>query len=132
VRSLSHPALGDIQLPAVFHALSDPARLRIVRDLAGGQEQNCGDLNLPLAKSTLSHHFKVLRDAGLTRTRVDGTWRFISLRLDDLDTRFPGLFNAIFQSLAADASSSPGVPAEEQDPQAASTPGSASTSRVLT
>jgi DNA-binding transcriptional ArsR family regulator len=100
LRSLSEPAREDIQLAAVFHALSDPARLHIVRDLANGQERNCSKLNTQLAKSTLSHHFKVLREAGITHTRVDGTWRFISLRLDDLEVRFPGLFDAVFRCLA--------------------------------
>ena len=115
VRSLSHPAREDIQLPAVFHALSDPARLRIVWDLANGQERNCSKLNSQLAKSTLSHHFKVLRESGLTHTRVDGTWRFISLRLDDLEARFPGLFDSVFRSMARDntlalPSAEPGEP----------------------
>ncbi|MEV6674702.1 metalloregulator ArsR/SmtB family transcription factor [Streptomyces sp. NPDC051162] len=107
MRSLTEPTREDIQLATVFHALSDPARLQMVQDLASGQERNCSRLSSQLAKSTLSHHFKVLREAGVTHTRVEGTWRFISLRLDDLEARFPGLFDAIFRSLINDGTGAP-------------------------
>ena len=52
-------------------------------------EQSCGALNIPIAKSTLSHHFKVLRESGVMYTRLEGTQRFISIREDDLNARFP-------------------------------------------
>jgi len=82
----------------VMHALSDPVRLEIVRSLAGGGEQACNAFETPVAKSTLSHHFKVLREAGITRTRIEGTQRFISLRAGDLEARFPGLLGAVLRA----------------------------------
>ncbi|MEE1794327.1 helix-turn-helix transcriptional regulator [Streptomyces sp. BE308] len=100
MRTLSHPARSDIELTAVFHALSDPTRLSIVRSLVGIDEQSCGTLDIPLSKSTLSHHLKVLRDAGVTHTRIEGTHRYMSLRREDLDARFPGLLDV---ALAGDS-----------------------------
>ena len=70
MRDLFHPKRSEIELTAVMHALSDPTRLDIVRGLADGSEQPCGNFGVDVAKSTLSQHFKVLRDAGLIRTRV--------------------------------------------------------------
>lgn len=95
-RVVNQPAREDIELTAVFHALSDPARLRIVCDLADRtDEMSCSELTVEMSKSTLSHHLKVLREAGLTVTRVDGTRRMVSLRADDLDARFPGLLRTV-------------------------------------
>ena len=73
MRELYHPKRSEIELTAVMHALSDPTRLSIVRQLADGEEQACGTFAVDVAKSTLSQHFKVLRDSGVVRTRVDGT-----------------------------------------------------------
>ena len=95
MRRLSEPVCTDIALTVVLQALSDPNRLEIVRLLARGGEQRCGELGVPLAKSTLSHHLKVLREAGVIRTRVEGTQRFVSLRRADLDARFPGLLHLV-------------------------------------
>jgi len=103
MRDLPHPPRDAIELTDVFHALSDPARLGIVRRLAGGGEVSCGGFGVPLAKSTLSHHFRVLREAGVTRSRADGLQTFISLRRDDLDARFPGLLDAILRDAAVSA-----------------------------
>ncbi|MGQ0518162.1 ArsR/SmtB family transcription factor, partial [Bacillus sp. D-CC] len=55
-------------------------------------------LNIPIAKSTLSHHFKVLRESGVMYTRLEGTQRFISIREDDLNARFPGLLDVIIHA----------------------------------
>jgi DNA-binding transcriptional ArsR family regulator len=82
-------------LSGVLHALSDPARLEIVRRLAEGDEPSCGMFELGLSKATLSHHFRVLREAGVVRTRLDGRKRYLSLRAGDLDARFPGLLQAV-------------------------------------
>ena len=80
----------------MLHALSDPARLEIVRRLAVGTEEwSCGRFELGLSKATLSHHFRVLREAGVVRTRPDGRKRLLSLRSDDLNARFPGLLDAV-------------------------------------
>jgi DNA-binding transcriptional ArsR family regulator len=91
----SHPAAEELELPAVLHALSDPIRLGIVRELASHGACNCGTFAVPVAKSTLSHHLRVLREAGLTLTEPAGTQRVVSLRRDDLDARFPGLLDAV-------------------------------------
>jgi DNA-binding transcriptional ArsR family regulator len=79
----------------VLHALSDPARLEIVRRLAAGDEPSCGTFDLGLSKATLSHHFGVLRESGVVRVRPEGRKRLLSLRMDDLNARFPGLMDSI-------------------------------------
>jgi DNA-binding transcriptional ArsR family regulator len=91
----NQPTIEELELPAVLHALSDPIRLRIVRDLSDGGACNCGAFAVPVAKSTLSHHLRVLREAGLTLTEPSGTQRVVSLRRADLDARFPGLLDAV-------------------------------------
>ena len=95
MREPHHPSRAELELPSVLHALSDPARLEIVRRLAEGDEPSCGKFELGLSKATLSHHFRVLRVAGLVRTRLDGRKRSLSLRTDDLNARFPGLLDAV-------------------------------------
>jgi DNA-binding transcriptional ArsR family regulator len=84
-----------------MHALSDPVRLEIVRRLAVDSEQPCGELGVPVSRSTLSHHLKVLREAGLTWTRADGTQRLVSLRRDELEDRFPGLLDSVLGAARA-------------------------------
>jgi DNA-binding transcriptional ArsR family regulator len=79
----------------VQHALSDPMRLRIVLKLAAGGEHNCKSIGLPVTKSTCTHHFKVLREAGVIRQRQLGTTRLNSLRHGELEARFPGLLDAV-------------------------------------
>lgn len=95
MRAIAHPASGELALTAVLHALSDPVRLEIVRELSDNGECPAGMLPAPVAKSTLSHHLRVLRDAGLTRTRADGVQRLVSLRDDDIERRFPGLLGCV-------------------------------------
>ncbi len=92
---LEQPAIEAVELAGVLHALSDPARLEIVRGLAADGERQCGTFDLGLTKATRSHHFKVLREAGLTYTRLEGTARFVTLRRDELDAKFPGLLDAV-------------------------------------
>jgi DNA-binding transcriptional ArsR family regulator len=101
VRDLYHPRPEDVDLANVLHALSDPVRLEIVRVLADRGEVPCSLLGSTVSKSTMSHHFKVLREAGVTHTRTDGTKRMISLRQDELAGRFPGLLASILQSSKA-------------------------------
>lgn len=84
-------------MTGVLYALSDPMRLAIVRSIAANGEQPCGTFNLPLAKSTLSHHFKVLRENGVIRMKPQGKQIINSLRQDELDRRFPGLLDAILR-----------------------------------
>jgi DNA-binding transcriptional ArsR family regulator len=99
MRPLSHPAPNEFTLPTVFHALSDPVRLEIVRALQESGELSCGALRAPVSKSTLSHHLKVLRDAGVIHTRPEGSRRVLSLRTADLEGRFPGLLSCVFEGL---------------------------------
>jgi DNA-binding transcriptional ArsR family regulator len=97
VETLPGPRREDLRLEAVLQALGDPIRLSIVRTLnttAGGQRA-CGTFGLPVAKSTASHHFRVLRDAGVIHQRAVGRERLTELRRDDLDARFPGLLDSI-------------------------------------
>lgn len=100
MRNLHHPDLKNLPLSVVLHALSDPLRLQIVRQLHQHGEKCCGGLELGLAKPTQSHHFKVLREAGIMAVRVEGTQRCLSLRRADLDKRFPGLLDAIIKAKA--------------------------------
>ncbi|MBB4664088.1 ArsR/SmtB family transcription factor [Conexibacter arvalis] len=104
-----HPAVETIELTAVMHALSDDARLAVVRELACGGERPCGSFDLGVSKATASHHFRVLREAGITATRIDGKRRLLSLRRDDLETRFPGLLTAVLNA-AATPSQAPDAP----------------------
>ena len=97
MRVISHPARDQLSLPGVLYALSDPVRLAIVRSLHDKAELSCGKIDVPISKSTLSHHLKVLRDAGLTRTRADGVHRFVSLRRDDVESMFPGLLDCVME-----------------------------------
>ena len=88
----------QLDLPTVLHALSDPMRLQIVRALAGGGEVTCGGVGLPVTKSTCSHHFKVLLDAGVITQRKQGTARMNALAREELDAAFPGLLDSILSA----------------------------------
>jgi DNA-binding transcriptional ArsR family regulator len=93
---LNGPSTEDLSLEAVLHALSDPIRLGIVASLSEcGDERRCGSFDVPVTKSTLTHHFRVLREAGVICQRQEGTARLSRLRRHDLDHRFPGVLGAI-------------------------------------
>jgi DNA-binding transcriptional ArsR family regulator len=92
---LYEPDLAEVPVTAVLQALGDEARLEIVRELARDGERVCGTFDLGLAKATRSHHLKVLREAGLTRTRIEGTSRYVSLRAERLEQLYPGLLAAV-------------------------------------
>jgi DNA-binding transcriptional ArsR family regulator len=96
---LVHPDVADLELIAVLHALADPTRLTIVRTLRAEPERPCGTFPVHVAPSTLSHHFRVLRDAGVIRQREEGNRRWTMLRLADLDARFPRLVDTVLASL---------------------------------
>jgi DNA-binding transcriptional ArsR family regulator len=90
------PSPPELVLTEILHALSDPIRLDLVRQLyLGGVERTCGSFSLPIAKSTATHHWRVLRAAGVVSGRVEGTKKFHRLRRDELDERFPGLLDSI-------------------------------------
>ena len=96
---IAQPARSEIELAAVLHALSDPVRLRIVAALAvAGEEPSCGSFDLPVTKSTCTHHFKVLREAGVIQQRQRGTARLNALRREDLAARFPGLLDSVLRA----------------------------------
>jgi DNA-binding transcriptional ArsR family regulator len=95
---LHQPTVEELDLTTILQALGDPVRLSIVRELAATGEQVCGAMALSVSKSTRSHHFKTLREAGLTETRVEGTHRHVSLRRHDVEARFPGLLDAVLQT----------------------------------
>lgn len=98
MKVLYHPDRAGIQLSSVLYALSDPVRLSIVSDIRKNGEQPCNCFNVPVAKSTLSHHARTLREAGVVFTRIHGTQRILSLREEDLEYRFPGLLDSILQA----------------------------------
>lgn len=93
--ALAHPATADLDLLDLLHALSDPTRMTIVQTLRADPERACGTFPVDVAPSTLTHHFRVLREAGVIRQREDGNRRWTTLRTDDLQTRFPGLLDTI-------------------------------------
>ena len=102
-----HPLRAELELGAVLHALSDPVRLRIVAELArsdGDEPRPAAASTSRCTKSTCTHHFKVLREAGVIHQRQEGTARLNTLRRDDLEARFPGLLDTILQAASPPAS----------------------------
>lgn len=97
VKTYSHPAPGEVELPAVLQALADPCRLAIVRQLlqSKGRALACNEVELDVTKATRSHHFEVLRAAGIIFTEMDGTKCMTSVRQAELNKRFPGLLKLI-------------------------------------
>jgi DNA-binding transcriptional ArsR family regulator len=91
---------SDMKLEAVLYALSDPVRLHIVRNLAARGELPCfaAVTGLDIAKSTQSHHYRILREAGVIAQRKEGVCFLSSLRRDELNKRFPGLLDAILRN----------------------------------
>jgi len=98
MRPFKHPHPDDFVLERVLYALSDPVRLEIVRHLAQVVDASCGELDGGRPKSSMSHHFRVLRDSGLVCTYGVGTTHMNSLRRADLESRFPGLLDAILNN----------------------------------
>lgn len=95
-----HPAVEDITLAGVLGALADPMRLRIVSSLLKKNAcMSCSEAAPcpEMAKSTLSHHFRILREAGIIRTSKIGVENRNILRIDDINTRFPGLLKQILK-----------------------------------
>jgi DNA-binding transcriptional ArsR family regulator len=97
---IPHPSVDALDLATILRTLGDPLRLDLVRLLADGHEYPCGELadRLGLPASTGSYHTRLMREAGITRTRAEGTTRYISLRRDDLESRFPGLVDVLLSS----------------------------------
>jgi DNA-binding transcriptional ArsR family regulator len=93
-----HPAIDDIILSGLLSALADPVRLKIVRKLTASKDGLCCNNASPcssLPKSTLSNHFRVLREAGLIRTEKRGLEHISRLRRAEIDRKFPGLLKLV-------------------------------------
>lgn len=106
MRPFVHPPVEDITLSGVLYALSDPARLAIIRALAGaGDCLSCSQAAPEaLPKSTLSHHYRILREAGLIRSERRGAEVRNTLRCQDVDRRFPGLLPKVLEAAGQSAS----------------------------
>ncbi|MDE1155026.1 MAG: helix-turn-helix domain-containing protein [Acidobacteriaceae bacterium] len=103
MRPLFHPEIAEVPLEAILHALSDPARVTLFVDIVGREcSQNCSTLQAvlekPIAKSTLSQHFKVLREAGLIRSERRGVEMLNTARCAEVEARYPGLLAAIVKA----------------------------------
>ncbi|MFF0190101.1 ArsR/SmtB family transcription factor [Streptomyces sp. NPDC005244] len=87
----THP--DEVSAQSAFAALADPVRIRLVRELADSAEwsRSCGSFDVPVGKAALSHHFAVLRGAGLVEQRDEGPRRVNRLRREEFEARFPGL-----------------------------------------
>lgn len=97
---LTEPAVQDLRLDIVMGALADPLRLTIIRKLlleSEAYDHTCGWFGFDRPKSSLTHHFKALREAGLIRQRQYGLERRSRVRAEDLDARFPGLLDLVRQ-----------------------------------
>lgn len=95
MRALNHPTIESTDLPTVLNALADPIRLQVVEQLAEAGGVVCGGFDVPVSMSTLSHHLKVLREAGLVRVSPEGSHRRHELRSEELEGRYPGVLSSI-------------------------------------
>jgi DNA-binding transcriptional ArsR family regulator len=103
MRPLFHPSIEDVTVEGIMHALSDPVRVAIYADIVGSQcSQTCSELQKiaekPIPRSTLSQHFKALREAGLVRGERVGVEMRNTSRCSDIEKRFPGLIPAIVKA----------------------------------
>jgi DNA-binding transcriptional ArsR family regulator len=114
MRTLPHPALAEIGIGTVLEALAEPVRRQIVSRLAEGHtDLACLAFELPVSKSTSTHHFRVLREAGVIEQHYQGTAILNRLRAEELEARFPGLLNAVITAhRSADLGPVSGLPAE--------------------
>jgi DNA-binding transcriptional ArsR family regulator len=99
---IHHPEVDSFDLATIMRALGDPLRIQIVRLVDAEDEILCADLydRLGLPASTGSYHLRQLREAGVTRSRAIGTKRMVSVRREDLDSRFPGLVDLVIRGSA--------------------------------
>lgn len=100
MRQIKHPSIDQIELTDIMYALSDPTRLEIVARLANaGRKMTCGEFDLNRPKSSMSHHFKILRAAGLVETLIEGTEHMNALRINEIEQKFPGVLQSVLQAL---------------------------------
>ncbi|HEY9732305.1 MAG TPA: helix-turn-helix transcriptional regulator [Drouetiella sp.] len=100
MKTFFHPPIKEVRLENVLYALSDPVRLSVVQQLDSQGEMTCGEFSCaePKGKSTMTHHFRVLRESGLIHTQVDGREHLTTLRRKELDAKFPGLLGSILSA----------------------------------
>lgn len=102
-RTVEHPELSEVSLQQALEALVDPVRRGVVCQLArSGADMSCGTFNAPVSLSTLTHHFSVLREAGVIRQYYVGTTKMNTLRTEEMEDRFPGLLSAVLAASAAE------------------------------
>jgi DNA-binding transcriptional ArsR family regulator len=107
-RISDHLAAEDITLQGVLEALTDPVRRSMVRQLADSErDMACWTFDINVTRSTLTHHFKVLRQAGIIWQHYEGTVKLNTLRRDDLERAFPGLLDAIINAANHEADEEP-------------------------
>ncbi|MES4904149.1 MULTISPECIES: helix-turn-helix transcriptional regulator [unclassified Streptomyces] len=99
----THPA--EVSLLTALSAVADPVRIELIRELAGSPDwtRSCGSFDVPVGKAAKSHHFAVLRGAGLVEQRDEGPKRVNRLRREEFDARFPGLLDLILSGGTAEA-----------------------------
>jgi DNA-binding transcriptional ArsR family regulator len=96
MKQLQHPELENLPVTEILYALADPVRLGIVTRLYTAEEAlTCSQLSLDRPRSSMSHHFKVLRESGIIRTHIAGKEHFNLLRKAEIQKRFPGLLDSI-------------------------------------
>jgi len=119
-RSLTHAHPSEVSLQEALVAVADPIRRAILSDLAGKPDWTCacGTFDLPVTKATRSHHFTVLRAAGLIEQRDEGSRRLNRLRRPEFDRRFPGLLDLVLAEPPATA----GAPATAEPTASAGAP----------
>jgi DNA-binding transcriptional ArsR family regulator len=99
MRGLEHPSLDSVELATVLDALGDPIRLKVVHQLATSNGIVCGNFDVDVSMSTLSHHLRILRGAGLVHVIPQGRFRRHELRSADVEARFPGLLASVLAAL---------------------------------
>jgi DNA-binding transcriptional ArsR family regulator len=92
---LEHPATSALRIEDVLAAFNHPVRLHVVRTLAAKDELTCQAILPDMTKSSASHHWRMLRESGVVEQRREGRYLFMRLRRADLDSRFPGLLDAV-------------------------------------
>lgn len=95
---IKNTPIEQVELTDLMYALSDPTRLEIIKCLKkGNREMTCGEIDLARPKSSMSHHFKILRNAGIVYTEVSGKEHLNSLRINELEKKFPGVLKSILK-----------------------------------
>jgi DNA-binding transcriptional ArsR family regulator len=111
MKEIEHPPRAHFSLAAVLDGLSDPTRLAIVSHLAERGECMCRDFLSLGSKTNLSYHLAKLRESGIVRVRLSGVYRYMDIRWDDLEARFPGLMQSLLATAKKEGAALPKVTA---------------------